>query len=53
VQAEKLGSMGVDKVICVTVDEPAKVAELAAKPGLSGCSRVSRGSAGAAGRRFS
>lgn len=33
-QAEKLGTMGVDKVVCVTVDEPSKVAELAAKDTL-------------------
>ncbi|GLC33733.1 hypothetical protein PLESTB_000110000 [Pleodorina starrii] len=39
-QADKLGSMGVDKVICVTVDEPANVSKLAAKPELSSNSRV-------------
>ncbi|KAG2482671.1 hypothetical protein HYH03_018408 [Edaphochlamys debaryana] len=39
-QVDKLASMGMDKVVCVTVDEPAKVAELAAKPSLSGSSRV-------------
>ncbi|GIL53164.1 hypothetical protein Vafri_8847 [Volvox africanus] len=39
-QADKLGSMGVDKVLCVTVEDPAKVAELATKLGASGGSRV-------------
>ncbi|GIM06936.1 hypothetical protein Vretimale_11175 [Volvox reticuliferus] len=32
--------MGVDKVLCVTVEDPAKVAELATKLGASGESRV-------------
>lgn len=41
-QADKLGKMGVDKVLCVTVDDPAKVADLASKLGATGDSRVSK-----------
>ncbi|GFR49490.1 hypothetical protein Agub_g11429 [Astrephomene gubernaculifera] len=39
-QSEKLGSMGVDKVLCVTVDLPEQVAGLAAKLGLGSGSKV-------------
>ncbi|KAG2435333.1 hypothetical protein HXX76_007407 [Chlamydomonas incerta] len=33
-QADKLATMGVDKVVCVTIDAPAAVAELAGRPTL-------------------